>query len=72
VALIQKVKKGEWTWKDFFKSWNENDFVSETKIEEENLRDKRKKERDQEEKRKKEEKKRVKHKYDDEEEEKEN
>lgn len=34
-ALLQKVKKGEWTWIEFFKSYKDDDYIDDTKIEEE-------------------------------------
>jgi len=63
-ALIQKVKKEEWTWIEFFKHYNEDDYVLDSKIDEEKSKEIAKKKKEENEKKKRDEKKRTKHKYD--------
>jgi len=61
-ALLQQVKKGEWSWIDFFNKYKDDDYNKESKIEEEKMKENAKKKKDEEEKKKKEDKKRIKHK----------
>jgi len=63
-ALLQKVKKGEWTWIEFFKHYNEDEDVKDSKADSKSknestddqiIKEQKKKERD--------EKKRLENKY---------